>query len=75
MTSEPVRDPLADYLLTPQNCDYTGHTRGQPERPASLNEHLIQEPDLAVASSKLEARLRYGLQRWARSATSTGAGR
>ena len=37
MTSEPVRDPLADHLLTPQNCDYTGHTRGQatltrPER-------------------------------------------
>ena len=31
--------------------------------------------DLAAASSRLEARLRYGLQRWARSATSAASGR
>jgi hypothetical protein len=35
----------------------------------------LDQLDLAAASSRLEARLRYGLQRWARSSTSAGPGR
>jgi hypothetical protein len=35
----------------------------------------LDQLDLAAASSRLEARLRYGLQRRARSATSAGSGR
>ena len=30
MTSAPVRDPLADHLITPQNAHLT---RGPPGRP------------------------------------------
>jgi hypothetical protein len=35
----------------------------------------LDQLDLAAASSRLEARLWYGLQRRARSATSAGSGR
>jgi hypothetical protein len=36
---------------------------------------MLNQLDLAAASSRLEARLRYGLQCRARSATSAGSGR
>jgi hypothetical protein len=35
----------------------------------------LDQLDLAAASSRLEARLRYGFQCWARSATSAASGR
>jgi hypothetical protein len=45
-------------------------TEAMPRAAVQLN-----QLDLAAASSRLEARLLYGLQRWARSATLAGSGR